>query len=163
MTAMEVAMDRRAFLVSLAAFAALPARAEDWPTEPQAIVTRLYGFYKKDSKGAYADKQVHARYFSASLEALVKKAEAKSRKINEPIIDFDPVINGQDWDAPKALQVTVESSEADKQTLKAKYTVFNEPNFVIFDFVREKDAWRIFDLRGGEGKDAWSLRKIAKT
>ena len=127
----------------------------------QAIVAKLYTFYKKDSKGAYDSKQVHARYFSTSLETLVKKAEAKSRKINEPIIDFDPIINGQDWDAPKNLVVTVEAPGTDKQTLIAKYSVFNEPTFVRYDFVQENGAWKIFDLRGGEGKDAWSLRKIA--
>lgn len=159
---MNCSFDRRLFLLALAGTVASPAFAEDWPTEPQAIVTKLYSLYAgKNAKGAYDNKQVRTRYFSTSLDALVKKAEAKSRKINEPIIDFDPIINGQDYEAPKNLVVTVETPSADKQTLIAKYSMFNDTTFVRYDFVQENGAWKIFDLRGGEGKDAWSLRKIA--
>ena len=155
-------MNRRMFLVSLASLAASPVLAEDWPTEPQAIVSRLYSFYAgKNAKGAWANKQVHARYFSTSLETLVKKAEAKSRKTNEVIIDFDPIINGQDYETPKNLVVTVETPGTDRQTLVAKYSVFGSPTFVRYEFVQEKGAWKIFDLSGGEGKETWSLREIA--
>ncbi len=155
-------MDRRRFLLAAACLAAAPARAEDWPTAPQDIVRKVYSFYVgKNAKGAYGNKQVRARYFSASLDALVNKAEATSRKKNEAIIDFDPIINGQDYETPKDLAVSVVTPGSDKTTLRARFKQFGTQQQVDFDFVQENGAWKIFDLRGGAGQDAWSLRKIA--
>ena len=125
-------MHRRSFLIGCAILVAAPALADDWPTEPVEIVKKIYSIYAgKDGKYAgqsgFEDKQVHAHYFSQSLEAMIKKAEAKSRRINEPIIDFDPIMNGQDWEAPKGMTITVETTAKKNEHARALLTELGMP------------------------------------
>ena len=156
-------MRRRTFLALFAAFAATPALAEE---SPRDIVARIYALAagkdgKYDGPSVIDNKEARTRYLAKSLDQLIQKAFAKSRRINEPIIDFDPVLNTQDPEPPKGLVFVEESAGADKATVVAKWSMYGQPTFVRYDLVRENGAWKVFDLRGGEGKDAWSLRKIA--
>lgn len=160
-------MNRRTLLLSLASFAATPVFAEDWPTEPRDIVAKIYALSacksaKYDCPSAFDNKEVHKRYFTKSLEGVLNKAYAKSKRLNEPVIDFDPVMNTQETPEPKGLDVSVESASDGKATVAAKFTSYDVLNTIRYDFVQEEGAWKIFDLRGDSGgKDKWSLRKIA--
>lgn len=160
-------MQRRAFLAMLAACAATPAFALlPLPTDPLPIVERIYKLAagksgKYDGPSMIDNKEVRERYLSKSLDTLVRKAYAKSRRINEPIIDFDPVLNTQDPSPPEGLKVEVASASDTKATVVASWKIGGTGYAVAYDFVRESGAWKVFDLRGGEGQDAWSLRKIA--
>lgn len=160
-------MNRRTLFLAAACLAASPALAEDWPTEPRDIVAKIYALSacktgKYDCPSAFDNKQVHARYFSKSLESLVSKAYAKSKKLDEPIIDFDPVMNTQEEPRPKGLDFSVESAGDAKTTIAAKWDDSGTRMTVRYDFVQEDGAWRILDMRGdANGKDPWSLRKIA--
>ena len=120
-------------------------------------------FCRKDIRRGPSNKQVHARYFSKSLETLLKKAEAKSRRNNEPIIDFDPDHEHAGNDAAEEFSTSPwRRAAADKATVAAKWSISAPDLTVRYDFVQENGAWKIFDLRGdANGKDAWSLRKIA--
>ena len=105
---------------------------------------------------------MHARYFSKSLETLLNRAYAKSKKNDEPVIDFDPVMNTQELPRPKNLAVNVESAAADKTTIAATWDEPDAHMTVRYDFIQEDGAWKIFDMRGdANGKDPWSLRKVA--
>jgi hypothetical protein len=160
-------MNRRMVPMIFVALFASPAFAEDWPTEPREIVAKIYALSacksgKYDCPSAFDDKQIRSRYFSASLDGVIRKAYAKSKRTNEPVIDFDPVMNTQEQADPKNLAFDVETSVPDKTTVAARWDESGSRVTVRYIFVREKGSWRIDEMRGGVGgKDTWSLRRIA--
>jgi hypothetical protein len=137
-------------------------------TSPRDIVVEIYRISagadgKYHGPSAFNDTGVRNRYFSRSLLTAVVKMEKLSRKTNEPILDFDPVTSSQDPDV-KALQITVESETAAKVVVAVRFLSFDdtEPSIVRYDLIQERNGWKIDDMRGEHGKDAWSLRDIIK-
>ncbi len=160
--------NRRILLLAFASLVATPALAEDWPSEPRDIVAKIYAISacksgKYDCPSAFSDRQVRARYFSKSLMQLVDRSEAKSKRRNEPGIDFDPVMNTQEEAQPRDMAFTVDSAAPDKTVVSASWRDFGDVRMkVTYDFVQEGGGWKIFDMRGlANGKNAWSLRKVA--
>lgn len=154
--------------IAILAFVAMPALAEDWPSEPRDIVAKIYSISacksgKYDCPSAFSDKQVRTRYFSQSLKQAIDKSEAKSKRRNEPGIDFDPVMNTQEEAQPKDMAFSVESAAPDKTVVAASWRDFGDVRMkVTYEFVQEGGVWKIFDMRGqSNGKNAWSLRKVA--
>jgi hypothetical protein len=157
-------MKRRSFLLLLSSFAVSPAFADDWPTDPREIVVRLYrmmagkdGAYDGE---AFGDKAVRSRYFSTSFRKLVERAE--KRAAGEVWLDMDPIMNSQDPQKPKKLDIAVETAAGDKTIVVAKFDQFDARIEVRYDFVRENGVWKIEDIRGqSNGKDHYSVRKTA--
>src|SRR6202453_2526190 len=106
-------MRRRAFL-SLLLAAAFPWSAGAAGQSPTDVVTAIYRIYagpKGDYQaGSIEDKRISA-YFTASLRNALAAMNARSRKTNEPILDFDPVTDSQDPQVER-LSVAAESENA---------------------------------------------------
>lgn len=162
-------MRRRTFLFLSVSICAAPAFAggPQASTAPRDIVARVYELAagpknKYDVPSPIDSKIVRKNYLSSALDRAIQQAYARSRRTNEPVIDFDPVMNTQEQAEPKNLRFEAESESADKAVVAAKFENYASKVVVRYDFVREKGAWRIDDLRGSvDGKDEWSLRKIA--
>ena len=162
-------MHRRALvLASLSLIAAPPLSALTvMPSQPRDIVARIYELAagangKYEGASVIDNKEVRSRYLSKSLDQAILKAYAKSKRLNEPVIDFDPILNTQEQPEVKGLEFVVETATPDKATVAAKFTSYGVRTVIRYDFVRENNEWRIFELRGDtNGKDPWSLRKIA--
>ena len=149
-------------VAALAGFAA-PAMAEERP--PKDIVVEIYhiaagpkGDYQTPS--AFDDKQVR-KNFTKSLLAAQKAMDMRSKKLNEPILDFDPVTNSQD-PSVRNLSVDVESADAAKTIVAAGFDSEGAKarNVVRYVFVREGAAWKLDDIRGDNGDDKWDLREL---
>jgi hypothetical protein len=163
--------DRRTLLIWLAwsAIAVAPALAAGpAQTSPREVVEQIYkvsagrdGKYQGPS--AFTDAGIRKRFFSRSLLAAVVKMEKLSKKRNEPILGFDPVTNSQDPDV-KDLQIAVESQTPARVVVAARFLSFDdkEPSIVRYALISEAGAWRIDDIQGEHGKDAWSLREIIR-
>jgi hypothetical protein len=85
----------------------------------------------------------------------------RSKKLNEPILDFDPVTNSQEPSVLN-LSVAVESAEAAKTIVAASFDRESRPlrNVVRYVFVRDGGGWKLDDMRGEEGDDKWDLREL---
>ena len=83
--------------------------------------------------------------------------DARSKKLNEPILDFDPVTNSQD---PQVEKLTI-AAEGDAAAA-ATFFSGDVKHVVRYSFVREDGAWKVDDIAGGAGDDKWDLRDIIK-
>jgi hypothetical protein len=87
------------------------------------------------------------------LEAM----SARSQAMGEPILDFDPLIDAQDYqlsDLNVTTDAVVENSHA---TVRASFNNNGQPAEVLYDLIWENGAWRVDNIRTSN----WDLRQIA--
>jgi Protein of unknown function (DUF3828) len=157
-------MQRRIFLAAvLAAFCALPAIAEEQsPTQMIVEIYHIAAGPKGDYQAPSAIDDAKARqHFTKSLLAAKKAMDLRSKKLNEPILDFDPITNSQD-PIVRNLAIAVETADAAKTIVAATFDSESKPprNVVRYIFVREANAWKIDDIAGENGDDKWDLRDL---
>jgi hypothetical protein len=150
-------------IVALPAMAAGPVPA----ASPLEIVQKIYAASAgRDGKyqgiSGFTDKTIRKLYFSKLLLAALSRADALSKKRNEPIIDFDPVLNTQEDPEVKNLHIAVESETPMQSTVAATFVSYGEQNIVRYLFIKEGDVWKLDDMHGESGTDKWSLRAMIK-
>eukprot|EP01037_Dinobryon_pediforme_P037082 gene37082-44373_t len=84
--------------------------------KPEDIVKNLYDRYAAE-KYDYMEDALRPHYFTKATDALLKKVFDKSTADNEPGIDYEPLIDGQDGEV-KALAIVVTSSSPVKATVE---------------------------------------------
>jgi hypothetical protein len=124
---------------------------------PEDIVKALYDSRNVDLAFDYMSDQLRPRYFTTATSELLKKVFVRSEAENEPGIDYEPLIDGQDGEV-KGLVIVKTAATPDKATVEARFTSFEDKTIVIFDFVNEKSIWKIEDIRDKEGN---SLKAVA--
>jgi hypothetical protein len=150
-------MQRRPFLFLLlaAAFPWSAAAAGPSPTDVVTAIYRIYAGPKGDYQaGSIEDKRISA-YFTASLRNALAAMNARSRKTNEPILDFDPVTDSQDPQVER-LSIAAES----ENVVAATFFSGEVKHLVRYVFKSESGPLKIDDISGGSGADAWDLRRI---
>lgn len=142
-------------LFTLLAFlaTALPAAAFD---TPKALLDALYAPYFK----ADMDFSGQDALRSIGLKALFD-ADAKDANGEVGRIDFDPYIQGQDWDTKS---VTIGKPEVLGGTARvvADFTNFDRKNHLTYSLVLERDGWKVDDVYWLADGDfpATSLREL---
>lgn len=135
---------------ALTAASLLPARAANavapLDAPPEAVVKALYDV--GDTNDAMTEKAQRDRYFTPATADLLVKTFAKSDKLSEPGIDYEPIIDGQEGD-PQGLTLT-KTETGDKATVVAKFTSYDEEISVTFDMERIKGVWKIANITGRE-------------
>ncbi|MDF2116720.1 hypothetical protein PY365_14130 [Roseiarcaceae bacterium H3SJ34-1] len=161
-------MNRRSFCLTLAAsLSASPLLAQAPAKEtPVQIVTLIYKQSagksgKYDVPSAFSSRAIRSRYFSKAFLGDVNRAEALSKKLDEPILDFDPVTNSQEPSVNK-LQITSESEDDNAAVVAATFYSFEDPKPMVvrYLFIREGSGWRLDDMTGAHDADKWELRKM---
>jgi hypothetical protein len=144
---------RRLAIVFLLLCAALPWSAAAAGSSPTDAVTANYKMYagpKGDYEtGSIDDKRV-AAYFTKSLRHALAATNSRSRKLNEPILDFDPVTN------PQRLSIASENQGG----VAATFFSGESGHVVRYAFKSEGGAPKIDDISGGSGAGARDLRRI---
>jgi hypothetical protein len=145
----------------LAAGAAVPTAARAaGDASPADVVTAIYRAYagpKGDYQTGNLDDKRVAVYLSRSLRATLKAMDARSRKFNEPILDFDPVTDSQD---PEVEKLTI--APAGDAAAVATFYSGDVKHVIRYSFVREDGAWKVDDISGGAGDETFDLRDIIK-
>jgi hypothetical protein len=142
------------------------------PSDPVAIVNAIYvraAKGKGDGGGAFIieTKAAKARYLSRSLIRLWADADAHTPKGDVGPIDFDPVTNSQDPDL-KSFKVAAEKLDADKAVIAVTITGHHSPSsrpedqLIRYSFVRDDGQWKIDDISGTSGGEAWSIREMLR-
>lgn len=165
-------MRRRGLMLGFAAVAALaacerePTKVETRPasdtggaraiTDPASVVVRFYDPY------LVPDGQIpplaEAAPWSAQMSADLQAMFARSQAQGEPILDFDPIIDAQDYqlsDVRTATEAIVEGSHA---SVRASFTNSGQHEEVLYDLVWQDDRWKVDNVRTAE----WDLRTIIR-
>ena len=133
------------------------AAGERTPADVTTAIYHIYAGPKGDYQTGNLDDKRVVVYLSKSLSAALKAMDARSKKLNEPILDFDPVTDSQD---PQVERLTI-AAEGDAAAIATFYSG-EVKHIVRYSFVREGDAWKVDDISGGAGDDKWDLRDIIK-
>ena len=145
----------------LAATATVPSAAraagENSPADVTTAIYHIYAGPKGDYQSGNLDDKRVAVYLSKSLRAALKAMDARSRKLNEPILDFDPVTDSQD---PQVEKLAI-APEGDAAAVATFYSG-DVKHVVRYNFVREDGAWKVDDISGGAGDETFDLRDIIK-
>jgi len=142
-------------LLLVAAVSSSAAAAEPSPTGAVTGIYRIYAGPKGDYQaGSIEDKRI-AVLFTTSLRKALAAMDARSRKSNEPILDFDPVTDSQD---PQVERLSI-AAESDS-VVAATFFSGTVKHVVKYDFKPEGGGFKIDDISGGSGADAWDLRRI---
>jgi hypothetical protein len=143
------------FLLLVAAVSSSAAAAEPSPTDVVTGIYRIYAGPKGDYQaGSIEDKRI-AVLFTTSLRKALAAMNARSRKSNEPILDFDPVTDSQD---PQVERLSI--AAASDSVVAATFFSGAVKHVVKYDFKPEGGGFKIDDISGGSGADAWDLRRI---
>ncbi|MEZ5955956.1 MAG: DUF3828 domain-containing protein [Hyphomonadaceae bacterium] len=160
-------MHRRDLILALSAVglaACTPPQAEKTETppdgarvvtDPAAVIRPIYDRYMTENAEfpALEDQAPWSIALRAQLLAMI----ARSQAINEPILDFDPFINAQDYQLSN-INVTNEAVvEGSHATVRAAFDNSGVHSEVVYDMTWEDDSWKVDNIRG-EGAD---LRQIS--
>lgn len=120
--------------------------------DPVALVRGLYPGYER-GKPVTLEKQP----FSPRMRKLLAadKAYAKGEVGR---LDFDPIINGQDWKIGD-LSVTLVSQAGDKAVVEAKFSNLGDAEDLRYDLVHSGGRWLIDEIQSMT-KPRWTMSKI---
>ena len=142
--------------------AAAPAVTAD--ATPKTFVTKIYDSYKgKNSKGiSIAGEAEIQRYFEPSLAAMIiKDGKAAAKRKDAPSLDFDPFIDGQEWELAD-VNVAVSDAPPDKAVATVTFKNFGMPTKIVVNLVRTKSDWRIANITWERDGNPETLRGLFK-
>lgn len=158
-------MRRRDFVLALSAAALAacsPAGQEaETPdagraiTDPAAVIRPLYDPYIAHAEQfpSFRDQAPWSNELWTQLEAMMQRSET----VNEPILDFDPLIGAQDYEIANLNVSTEALAEASHAVVRASFDNLGQRTEIVYDMVWEDDRWKVNNIRG----DGWDLRQIA--
>lgn len=146
-----------------ALFAALaltaPAAAFD---DPKALVEAFYGAYAEPDFDKFIElKKDEASYFSKELQALFARDAADSERIGGIArIDFDPWVNGQDFEITDLFIADGELTSDTTATVPVDFRNFGRETNIWVYTVKEADGWKIDDMENFDPEYPYHLRDI---
>lgn len=129
---------------------AAPAIAQDG-NDAVAFIVAIYQSYKTDRPGV-------EQMYSQRLQALINKDASETPEGMVGRIDWDVIVDGQDWRISK-LDIQIVSQTNDTALVRATFDNFDAPRNLLFDLVREDGHWRIDDIQETL-KPRWTMSKI---
>lgn len=144
-----------------------PAAAAEAASAPDAIVTEMYQTYfdalnKADASGSddmpnCVDQT--AKYATPELAARL----AKTDSTGEMVIDWDFLVNGQDFKDLKVVSVKVTAEAADTATVRVETQNFETTSETDVLLTRTAEGWKVANLVFWPGKpDSTSLDDVLK-
>ncbi len=166
-TRQEVLLGTAAILVSVALG---PSAAAKGAIPPQTIVERIYARAIRPLPGEHTPgggsflfekPSLAVRFTTGFIDLWTRAYAVADEDVEGPLIDFDVVTNSQDPDFDR-YRAEVESQAVGRQVVAAKMwtRTGRTPEVVRYDFILERGAWRIDNIRGSVENDPWSLRDI---
>ena len=130
-----------------------PARAA---TDPAAVIRPLYDRYMTPD-AEFPSFQEQAPW-SNGLWTLLAAMSQRSEQINEPILDFDPIIGAQDYQLSNLDVANEAISEGSHAVVRARFNnATTTQTNIVYDLIWEDDRWKVDNIRG----EGWDLRQIA--
>ena len=152
-------LSRRLMIFSAVVLLATPGVAAE--QSPKELIAAIYKAYEgKDAKGYnWNDGPDCKKAFSAATAKLIlDDAEASKGEIGA--LDFDPIIDGQDYEITN-LKIDVVEADLSHATAAVSFLNFKKPTKLKMQLLKEKDGWRIDDIIWA-GKDRGTLKGVFK-
>jgi hypothetical protein len=147
-------------LACASALATSALAAERTPADLVADIYRIAGGPLGDYQTKGIDEKGVRQQFSRSLLKAMDAMNRRSKKTNEPILDFDPITDSQDPSVVD-LKITPEPGDPARPIIDASFDRGeNARDVVRYAFVREGNAWKLDDISGGADDSKWDLREI---
>lgn len=137
----------------LGLFSLTPAAAYD---TPKALLEALYAPYQKGPDFDWQNWD-EAQFRSKTLNALFAKDAKESGGLGR--LDFDPYIDGQDYEISK-LAIGDATLSGDTAEVVVTFRNFGTPDSVTFKLVKEPDGWKVDDVVNTNPDFAYSLKAI---
>ena len=137
----------------------LPATAFDTPKE---LVEAFYAPYlTTDFEEFIKLKEDEDSFFSEGLLALYEQDRADSERLGGIArIDFDPWINGQDFQITELFIADGEPTSDTTATVPVDFKNFDTENNSWLYLVKEADGWKIDDMENFSPDFPYRLREI---
>ena len=141
-------LTRRAFL-AIAATAtsavAFPAFAQSGD-DALAFVRSIYKL-----KALWTDVEANrGQYLTPEFAAVIDENDKYNSELDYAV-DYDPLVQAQDFDVLKSFKLTLEDASPGKATVRASFVKYDRPTTVRLDLVKVADGWRIADLHNSDG------------
>jgi hypothetical protein len=136
-----------------------PALAEVNVREPNpaAWLRQVYYLYHRaensETLETQADTKLIVARASKSLAALFKKEDDCTAKSGICAIDWDFVVDGQDWKLSN-VKVGTAVVAGDKATVTVSFKNFDVACVNVYYFVREDGRWKVDDIETKSGSEA---------
>lgn len=127
------------------------------PSEAVIFVSKIYEPYTDDKDGDPV-QQEGSQIYSKRLQALLDKDAAETPEGEVGRLDFDPFVDGQDWEIGGLTLKEVYRSGGEAR-VRADFANFGQPRSLLFSLVREDGGWRIADI-AETLPPRWTLSKI---
>lgn len=152
---MRIEMIRAGFF-AFAAGLALAACDQVDPNGPVPAVEKLYEPYLKGGDTAAA---LDNAPMTMELHALIDKAKLYGGLLNEPVLDFDPIIFAQEAEIKNVRVTQIGPTKDEGSVARASFDNLGKPITLTFDMKRQGGAWLIDNIK--DSKD--NLRTIIET
>jgi Protein of unknown function (DUF3828) len=125
--------------------------------DPVSLIAALYKTYTDIGPGEDGMPGLPGMY-SKRLQALLDKDEKETPEGEVGRIDWDVVVDGQDWQLSELKIAEVSRSETAAQ-VRASFKNFDTPCDMLYTLVLEDGHWRIDDI-AETLKPRWTMSKI---
>ncbi|MGC2423962.1 MAG: DUF3828 domain-containing protein [Nitrospirota bacterium] len=145
--------------ICLLIFSVGASHAQDLKVSPENFIRSLYKDYLKEylsdtlhNKYWFDDGKKMSQYFDRKLTSLLLRDPGCAKKTHEICnLDFDPIIDAQDFD--EKLPVSVVVTKMDSKFPVCVKVVFSNisPRTIIFELKQTEQGWRISDIIYSDG------------
>ncbi len=115
------------------------------------MLLKVYALYGKGGKGLFGNQKYEKAYLSRPLVRLVTA--------NRRRLDFDPIVNGQDYEITD-LHVTPKGGTEKDAVAEVTFKNFGEPVTLTYDLVLQDSAWRIDNIVSKDKDAPWILTEL---
>jgi len=126
------------------------------------FVAAIYDTYvSKDRNGLALDSDATVRrYFEPTLAALIVKDRKQAARRGEVgLLDFDPFVDGQDWEISD-LDIAVADAGPGKARATVKFKNVDKPSVVTLELVKIGKAWKIGNVTWQPHEQPNNLRAL---
>jgi hypothetical protein len=132
-----------------------PPQSQAAIADPAAVIRPLYDRYMApDAQFPPLEDQAP---WSQAMRAHLLTMMARSQATGEPILDFDPFVNAQDYQLSNLSVSTDGVVENSHAAVRAAFDNAGARTEVVYDLIWEAGGWKVDNIRG----DGWDLRQIA--
>lgn len=124
-------------------------------TDPSVVVRTLYDPYlvPNGTTPTLLEAAPWSDQMRADLAAMMQRAQTRG----EPILDFDPIVNAQDYQLSDVTAGAEAISETSHAVVRASFSNNGQRQEVVYDLVWQGGGWKVDNIRAGD----WDLRQIA--
>jgi hypothetical protein len=130
---------------------------------PEKTIESLYAPYLSHAAEDGISTWEKAAVYSKRFKAIIDRGFNYSALLNEPVIDFDPVADAQDYSISNLKIAVDRPPDSGKAHVVARFDNQGRPTEVGYDMVLEDGAWKVDGIRDGDQDFSKTIDEALKT